>query len=176
MIRFLLTLTTLTVLSLPVGASPPIEQLFPDELSAVRAAVNSYNPISVREDREFMGLILHRDGAFDFTVVAGKRGADSISFTVDREQWQQAVALWHTHGGTSPRYRYFSDVDTRTAVHTGLPFYLADYTGFLKVFRPGDRMLSAFAARRLGLGQIAGYAVGSPVREPNGRAIRVATR
>jgi len=143
---------------------------------AVIAAADAYNPISIQEDREYMGTIFRSNNRFGYTVSRGPSRANSISIRVSAENWDDVVALWHTHGNAAPNHRYFSDVDTQTVERFQKPFYLADYTGFLKVFRPGQRTLSPFAARRLGLPAIRGYAVGEFVKDRFDRAIRVNTR
>ena len=79
------------------------------------------------------------------------------------EKGSQLVALWHTHGAPHRTRAYFSDVDTDLVEAMGLPLYLADPGGNLRVFRPGDRRLSALRSERLGLGRRVGYAKGALV-------------
>ena len=73
------------------------------------------------------------------------------------------VAFWHTHGSRHYTRRYFSEVDTQLVTRTGLPFFLADPEGAYWVFKPGDRLLSPYTSRRLGLGTGRGYARGRRV-------------
>jgi len=75
-------------------------------------------------------------------------------------------ALWHTHGGPGPGREYFSDVDTKLAREIGKPFYLADYTGGLKVFQPTGQTMSFMHARRLGLPAANGYSKGQLILVP----------
>ncbi len=160
-------------------ASPAVgdcSPLFDSEQLAVRAAADIYNPLSIVEDREYMGSIYRRDGKFGYTVTAGRRRANTMEIRIPKMDWEQVVALWHTHGDAKPNHRYFSETDTAVVEQFSKPFYLADYTGFLKVFRPGDPLLSPFAARRLGLPRVRGYALGEVVRDENNRTVRVATR
>lgn len=130
---------------------------------AARVAAEIYNPVSIREDREFMGSILQRDGRYVFTVTAGAQGEDTVSIRIPKQLWPSVVAFWHTHGSAAPHHRFFSDVDTTLVNESGLPFYLADHTGELKIFRPGDATLSPFEAMRLGLPLQYGFALGSLV-------------
>lgn len=153
-----------------------IEMGFPSEIAAVRAAANTYNPLSITEDREYMGAILKRGSDYGYTVTGGGRSSDRIRVKIDGESWRQTIGLWHTHGSYRPSHRYFSRTDTRTATSLNLPFYLADYTGYLKVYMPGDTTLSPFAARRLGLSFEAGFAIGRYVHDQFDRPIRVRTR
>lgn len=175
---FLLQLTGLLTALIPVRvcAIPITQALFSSELEAVQAATNLYNPISIREDREYMGAIYRSGDYYGFTVVAGDIGANKISFKIPAEQWSSVVALWHTHGDASPLKQYFSRTDTRLVKQLRKPLYLADYTGTLKVFRPEDRPLSGFAAQRYGLPGRRGYALGEVVRDARARKVAVRTR
>ena len=94
---------------------------------------------------------------------------------VPADQWDSVVALWHTHGDASPLHQYFSRLDTRLVREHGKPLYLADFTGQLKVFSPGDRTLNRIAAERLGLPAKWGYARGTVVGSANGGRIEIAT-
>lgn len=143
---------------------------------AAIAAADAYNPISIQEDREYMGTIYRSNNRFGYTVSRGSSRANSITIRISADNWDDVVALWHTHGNAAPHHRYFSQVDTETAERFQVPFYLADYTGYLKVFRPGQRTLSPFAARRLGLPAQRGYAVGEFVQNRLNRNVRVNTR
>ena len=57
-----------------VFASAGSERYFNSELEAVQAAASHYNPISLREDREFMGTIYRSGNYFAYTVTAGEVG------------------------------------------------------------------------------------------------------
>lgn len=163
--------------SLAASANHEAEQeWFATELAAVVAAASRFNPASIHEDREYMGAIFRHDGCFGYTVAAGERGRDRISVRISIDAEAEIVAFWHTHGDRYPGNRYFSDVDTRLVEEWQKPLYLADYTGALKVMRPGGRKMSAGRARALGLPARTGYARGRPVTDPKGRATRIATR
>jgi hypothetical protein len=125
-------------------------------------------------DREFMGAILLLDGCFTYTVSAGRRGVDRIVARVRVPRGAEIVAFWHTHGNEARRNRYFSSVDTRLVQEWKVPFYLADYTGTLKVLRPGAPLLTAFEARLAGLPPRPGMAAGSVVRSARGMPVEVA--
>tara|TARA_R110002073_G_scaffold212558_2_gene372880 strand:- start:178 stop:741 length:564 start_codon:yes stop_codon:yes gene_type:complete len=158
-----------------MGARCP-SLLFATELEAVIAAADSYNPRSIREDREYVGAIFEEDGKFGYTVAANPRRKDSWRLSVARVEWDRIRAFWHTHGDASPQHRYFSNSDTESVERLGVPFYLADYTGYLKIFRSGDRLLSPFAASRLNLPRQSGFAVGEYARDAVRRPVRVKVR
>lgn len=152
------------------------KQYFETELEAVQAAASRYNPISIREDREYMGAIYRSGDYFTYTVTAGEVGANRVGLSIPTDQWDSVVALWHTHGDASPLHQYFSHIDTRLVREHGKPLYLADFTGQLKVFSPGDRKLTRRAAERLGLPANWGYARGTVVANVNGIQTEVAVR
>lgn len=152
------------------------DRWFGTELGAVVAAADRYNPPSIAEDREFMGAVLEMDGCFTFTVSRGRRGADRIVSRVRVPRGADIVAFWHTHGNREKQNRYFSRIDTELVSRWNKRFYLADYTGFLKVLEPGAPSMSAFEARQLGLPARTGMAYGAVARWGNGEPIRIAHR
>jgi len=155
---------------------PCASQLFASELDAVRAAADRYNPQSIREDREYMGAIFELEGGFGYTVSAASRREDNWRLTIPSMEWNRIRAFWHTHGDASSEHRYFSDADTSSAKKFGRPFYLADYTGYLKVYRAGDKTLNPIAADRLNLPRKPGFAIGTYVRNSLNRVVRVKVR
>lgn len=150
--------------------------LFVSVQEAALAAANSYNPQSIRENREYMGTVFEQDGKFGYTVFAAQSSADSWRFSVPGSEWEQVRAVWHTHGAEAAGNQYFSAADTSSVNRLKVPFYLADHTGFLKVFRAGDRTLSPRAASRLNLPRRAGFATGDFVRDESSRRVRVSVR
>jgi len=149
---------------------------YASEVEAVAAATNLYNPLSIEEDVEYMGVILADAKGYRYTVAKGERGKDSISIRIPKSEWGNVVAFWHTHGKAESHYRYFSDTDTELTERTGIPFYLADYTGRLKVFNQGDSTLSRGVATRLGLPASSGFALGNEVRDQRNNLVRVNTK
>jgi len=148
--------------------------------AAVIAASDYFNPLSIIEDREYLGAILRhrqRPKHFIYNVAAGQAGADQIIAHLPVPKEYEIVAFWHTHGSAHWSRRYFSDTDTRLVGQWQLPLYLADHLGALRVFKPEAHTLSGFKARKLGLGYRHGYAKGETVKHPStGKRIRVATR
>lgn len=150
---------------------------------AVAEASNRFNPESIDEDREFMGAILKYNDvsdlghAYTYTATAGDPGAGQVTIKLKLSNEFKVVAFWHTHGGVYWSRKYFSDVDTSVANHWGLPFFMADYSGKLRVFNPGDKTLSLRKARTLGLGRNRGYAKGSIVKDPDtGKPLKINTK
>jgi len=167
------------LLLLGVAAQTPADPAparFRTELEAVVSAAGHYNPRSIREDREFMGAILRRDDCYTYTVGAGEPGHDRITVRIEIPVGAEVVAFWHTHGGKQHRHRYFSAVDTALVEAWQKRFYLADFTGRLKVMAPGAPRLSPQRARKLRLPAGSGYARGRILSDAQGKPIRIATR
>ena len=172
------TFSLLALLAIPTARSAAVlsDALFESEQAAAKAAADIYNPLSIREDREYMGTIYKSGDQYGYTVTPGSAGRDLITISVAEGDWDDVAAFWHTHGDAANHHRYFSDTDTAMVKKFGKPFYLADYTGFLKVFTTESSTLSAFVARRLGLPAVRGYAIGEFVRDQFDRPVRINTR
>jgi len=80
-------------------------------------ASNIHNPLSIREDREYLGAIYKNADGFRFTVTPGRIGVGSVQVSLPKEDFDDVVAFWHLHGGTDPRHRYFSDVALEPSVN-----------------------------------------------------------
>lgn len=166
-----------------MGIPSPTYGYFSSVEEAVINASNRVNPQSIVEDCEYIGLVLFNPKATDkafpytYTLSKGVPGQNSVTGRFLKPLHMEAVALWHTHGGKHWSRKYFSDVDTHTANSLGLPFYMADYKGTLRVYSPGDRTLSATQARLKRLGNESGYAKGQIVfSKQTGRPIVIAVR
>ena len=129
----------------------------------VNAAANAVLDRSVAEDLEFMGGVLRSEDGYTYTVGEGVAGQDEITVTVRIPPGFQLVALWHTHGAPGSLHRYFSEVDTALVKRMKIPLYLAEASGRLRVFNPGDPTMSRVRSRRMGLGHHPGNAVGYAV-------------
>lgn len=148
---------------------------FSSPLAAVMAAENEYNPLSIAQDREFIGAILQHNGVYRYTVGQGLSGEDTVTVRVAVPRGAEIVAFWHTHGAAGHGRRYFSGVDTALVNSWNKPFYMADYSGTLRVFYPGDPTMTAMKARGLGLGDRTGYAKGRVVETEDNLRARIAT-
>jgi hypothetical protein len=160
-------------------ASPavaPASRAYASELDAVIAASSASNPQSIREDREFLGAIFRHGDDFHYSVAPGHVGADRIQARLAVPAGYELVAFWHTHGAAAPARRYFSATDTALVSVTGKPLYLADFSGALRILKPGAPTLSRLAALRLGLGHGAGTAKGERLRGPEGALVHIPTR
>ncbi len=137
---FLFMLVQLFSTDLQAKTSELSSSSYDSELAAVVAAVNKFNPRSILEEREYIGGILRHQNQYYYSVSAGKRGEHNVSAKIRFPKSMQLVALWHTHAGFGASRRYFSKVDIKQAKKLNKPFYMANYTGELKVFRPEDRI------------------------------------
>jgi hypothetical protein len=159
--------------------SPPAELAegtFGSALEAVLAASAAVQAASLREDREYLGGIFRHGAEYRYSVAPGQAGHDRIRVRLRRPVGYELVALWHTHGAAAPERRYFSRTDGDLVEQTGLPLYLADPAGVLRVLHPGAPRLSGMAARALGLGTRSGAAVGEAVQLGDGRTARLPAR
>ncbi|MGS2723522.1 DUF4329 domain-containing protein [Porticoccus sp. GXU_MW_L64] len=152
-----------------------VQQPYATEVAAVAAAANRFNPDSIRKDREYMGTILKKDGLYYYTYTVGHRGHDEITTLLPSGEFGKAVALWQTHGRVSHKNRFFSPSDTDVAKRLDLPFYLADHTGELKVYNPGDATLPLLTAQREGF-FVRGASEGNRVKDELGNVVAVATK
>ncbi len=152
------------------------EESYSSELDAVISASNYFNPLSIQEDREYIGAILKhkRQGHFIYTVSSGQSGADQVSARIRLPSDYEITAFWHTHGNHHWTRKYFSDVDTQLAKQWNLPFYMADASGRLRVYHPKAPTLSVTQTRKLGLGSHRGYAKGKSVSVDQ-RRVKLAT-
>ena len=153
-------------------------QYYPSELEAVIAAANRFNPLSIRQDREYIGAILKHteSGQFSYTVTAGYSGQDKITAEVLVPDHHEIMAFWHTHGSAKDTRHLFSATDIKLVKQWQLPFYLADHTGWLKVLKPGDRPFTHHQARINGIYSGVKVAPGSRVTDSSGEFITVKNR
>ncbi len=149
---------------------------YTSEKMAVIATVNRYNPDSIKNNREHVGGILQcKNKGFFYTHGFGESGQVPVQFSILLPSGCKLVSLWHTHGGNSVDKSYFSPNDTRTANKVAKPFYMADYKGSLRIFRPGDKRIPGNKRFRFSATNIPrGTAVGSLV-QVNGAPVQIAT-
>ena len=146
---------------------------------AVFAASRRFNPSSIQEDREYLGVVLRgvaggKDQYF-YTVGAGRRGHGQVTVRIELPQSLRLAAFWHTHGAAGINRELFSRADVELVEQWQVPFYLADHTRQLKVFRPGTpvRFFSNWRLRQRYYGGWQGQAVAVPAK---GTAASVAKR
>ncbi len=142
-------------------------RFFSSELAAVVDAVERYNPISVKEDKEYLGAIFqHKVNGltyYSYSVAAGKSGEDTVTAAIRIPPGSKMVAFWHTHGAEHWSREYFSEVDTNLVRQWDIPMYLASANNELHVFQPSARTMPSMVARNLGLGRRNGIAKGEIV-------------
>lgn len=148
---------------------------FDNELEAVMAAVNIYNPDSIDRDKEFIGVILERNGFFYYTVGEGNRGEDSVELHFRIPVTYSIVAFWHTHGAPAYKRKFFSETDRRLVSQYNKPFYLADFTGNLKVLLPEKKGSQRAVAVKPAASHRKGYIKGKLVRSEDGGLLKICT-
>ncbi len=129
-------------------------QAFPRIRAALDVLSKSYHQRSIREDREYMAVILEENGVYRVTVQAGSPGKDEMSMKIGRKKGQTLVALWHTHGARGSGREHYSATDSRTVLTTGVPVYLTTPRGKLKVL--GKRENGCVVTPRAHYGTIIG--------------------
>lgn len=169
-------LAPLVWLHIAPAIAEPQSQRFSTPLAAATAAASHYNPISIREGREFLGAIVRDGDWFAFTTGAGARYSHRVTVRIPIEPGTEVVAFWHTHGRAAAASRYFSEVDVELVKRWRKPFYLADHTGRLKVLRPGSRVSRATRGRHSQLPAGTRYATGNLVRGADGHPVTVPVR
>jgi len=174
--RLAISIVTLIWLGGSTNRVPAGNQVYATELGAVIAAVNRYNPVSIAEDREFIGAILVGDAGYIFTVSAGKRGQDRVSARIEVPEGFEVSAFWHTHGRAGPLRDRFSNLDSQLVLTWNKPFYLATPGGRLRVLQPDAARRAPTRSRRIGRFEKRRYAKGELVAGASGRPIRIKSR
>ena len=144
--RIRVRLALICVLVLPpiapsasAGSCESRGQPYETERATVHALAACYAARSADEDREYFAAIFRMPDGFVFAVGVGGQHQDLVTLRFDRLEGETLVALWHTHGAGGVHRNLFSPTDTALVRQVGVPFYLTDPTGRLRVFRPGDR-------------------------------------
>ncbi len=132
---------------------------------AALAAVNTWNPTSIAEDREFIGTILESEHGFQYSVHAGKANQGDVKATVRVGGRETLVAMWHTHGNHGHGRHIFSPTDYKVVKQLNVPFYMSNSHGELRILNPEARTLRPAMARALGLGYIRNASYGEVVSE-----------
>ncbi|MEM9623672.1 MAG: DUF4329 domain-containing protein [Pseudomonadota bacterium] len=160
---------------------------FADQLSTVIAASNRYNADSIARNREHVGAILKRklrkptpeSGSVGYFYTHGV-GADHqapVEFAIAKPKRCELIALWHTHGAEASDRHYFSPEDVRSADDLDVPIYMTNFTGRLKVYKPGQRKIGYRRVSRDGsLPMPRGAANGKLLSHTDGSSIRIRTK
>ncbi len=170
-----ITLSTPEVVSRLVEETPVPEAGYGSVLDAVVAASNRFNADSIRLDREHVGAILRCGRSVYYTHGVGAEHQAPVDFTIAKPTRCRLLALWHTHGAEAPDRTYFSPADTQSADRLRVPIYMTNYTGVLKVYRPGGPKLVP-KSNRFGLMPVRrGTANGRVVKDRDGEPIQIRT-
>ena len=116
-------------------------QGFGTEVDAVTEASNKYNPLSIKENAEYFGAVYKCGNTFDYTVDKVSSMQDKWTMRVKLPKNCPLTSVWHTHGDKTYNHKFFGPGDISTAINRNIPVYLADYTGELKVFKKGDKVI-----------------------------------
>lgn len=103
---------------------------------AARVILNDVNPKSVRENREYGGIIYRNpDGSYSHTNPT-RGDEDSLLIPLDTPEGTRATAFYHTHAAYDPRYdnENFSPTDINSANRTNLDSYLGTPAGAFKFY------------------------------------------
>jgi len=154
-------LSTIFAITLLAACTTHTPVVLPQAMhDAVVEVVNKYNPVSVREDTEYMGMVVKKGNEYTTTATKGVRGAGNVTILLNVPCDGEVVALWHSHGGEGLGRKYYSAMDSAVVTKYQLPFYMVDHTGTLRVLVPGHNTISLLQAEKIGLGRISGTAKG----------------
>ncbi len=150
---------------------------YPSKLAAVIAASDRYNADSIVRNREHVGAILKCKGhGYFYTHGVGADHQAPVEFTVAKPKRCDLVALWHTHGAEASDRDFFSPADTESADRLGVPIYMTNHTGKLKMYRPGQRKIGRRKNSRFGaLPMPRGTAEGVVVKHRGGEPVAIRT-
>lgn len=134
---------------------------------AAAAASSIFNPMSVKYDQEIGGGIIRNPetGKYRFTYTMGTKARGNVQMVIRKKPSEELVAMWHTHGGEGHQRDIFSAHDEKAVQSIGVPFYMANHKGALKILTPKD-----VDGRRA-----VGRNSGSDVLRPDGEPYRIRT-
>lgn len=128
-------------------------------------AVNTFNPRSIDEDREFIGTIVETRHGYQYSVHAGDIHDDEVKATVRVAHSERLVAMWHTHGAHGRGRHIFSPTDHALVEQLDVPFYMASSRGELRRLDPDAPTIRPTMTKAMGLGYIKNAAFGEVVSE-----------
>lgn len=115
-------------------------------------AVQNINPRSVKEDREYAGMIYrNKDGSYDYTEPRpGERHRSNFGNPRDLASDQEFVGIYHTHGKDSWRYDdwTFSNRDKRVAELHKVPSYLGTPHDAVLEYDPKTKVIQTIVRGR----------------------------
>ena len=148
---------------------------FPDDFSALRAALDYFYPLSIIANLDFSGVVYRtadKQTTFAFYGAVVCTGTRTIQYSPVKIQ-KCVSAFWRTSGQATISSRYFANEETFLTDKYRIPFFLCNRAGMLKCFQPGDSTLSADIAYELMEIQEPGFALGNVVNDKFGRIIRI---
>ena len=118
------------------------ERIFASLDEAVVEMSSTYNPPSIEQNREYIGIVAKcSENKFKATVAEGRKKSPDVSFKLVVPEGCTLEAFWHTHARHSIMHdkTKFSAADTNIAIQFGVPIYMVDPKGTLRVFKPEDK-------------------------------------
>jgi len=146
-------IVAISVAALTFGFLRPGNQLFPDQDAAARAALDYYNPVSVKENAEYGGYIFRTaKGEYGYTK-PDKGDFGRVNFTSPEKAalpGTVVTASWHTHGATMENVisEIFSPHDMKFNQFHGVNGYLATPSGKFKFFDIATRQTATLGRVR----------------------------
>jgi hypothetical protein len=141
------------------------DKRFPTADAAAKWAASVFNPASIEDDREFGGAIYHDPENNDYYVTynPAEQGKGTIIAAREKGKTSHKVAAhWHTHGKPIRGAERMSQQDMQSALANGVPMYMADGSGRISKFTPGED-------------NYRGKAQKMPALEENGRDVKLRT-
>ena len=116
----------------------------PQQHNTARRILNDVNPKSVRENREYGGIIFRNpDGSYSNTNPT-RGDQDSLLIPLETPEGTRATAFYHTHAAFDPRYdnENFSPTDINSANLNNLDSYLGTPAGAFKFYDVSQGQIS----------------------------------
>lgn len=127
---------------LSYGKTSFINARFNSPEQAVAYASAIFNPASISDDFEIGGNIVKAPDGYYFTFTLGDKETGTVSWPLTRPAGHENVALWHSHGAPVEASEYFSETDFKTMSQIGLPMYMVDGTGTVRVIDDPEEKLT----------------------------------
>jgi hypothetical protein len=128
----------------------PDQPTFKTPQAAAISAMRAHNRTSIKTNKEALGLIVKtKDGRYRAVggIVPGKP-KNKNDAKLRYHKGETPVALWHTHGAAMDGADIFSDGDVSTVKQFGMPLYLANPDGDMRVLKPGDPRIGFWKNKR----------------------------
>jgi hypothetical protein len=125
---------------------------FRSQHNAAYYVLSNFNPISVRQNREYGSSIYqNRDRTYSPNRYVSVGNHDSVIITPHYRipYGTRPTATWHTHGAYMPQYvnERFSFMDIQSSINSNLDGYLGTPFGRMKFFDVDTRYIYTFIGK-----------------------------